>query len=49
MDCLLRSAKLEADPNAPDSKQEFKRRQKKFQRFVVAVKNGRDVNVPDVQ
>ena len=44
MDCLLRLAKLEADPNAPDSKQVFKHWRKTFERFVAAVENGRDVN-----
>ena len=38
MDRLLRPAKLEADPNAPDSKQVFKHWRKNFERFVAAVR-----------
>ena len=48
MDRLLRPAKLEADPNAPDSKQVFKHWRKTFERFVAATENGRDVNDPEI-
>ena len=48
MDRLLRPAKLEADPNAPDSKQVFKHWRKTFERFVAALENGRDVNDPEI-
>ena len=48
MDRLLRPAKLEADPNAPDSEQVFRHWQKTFERFVAAVENGRDVNNPEI-
>ena len=44
MDRLLRPARLEADPNAPDSKQVFKHWRKTFERFVAAVENNRDEN-----
>ena len=44
MDRLLRPAKLEADPNAPDSKQVFKHWRKTFARF----ENGRDKNDPEI-
>ena len=48
MDRLLRPTKLEADPNAPDSKQVFKHWRKTFERFVAAVANDRDVNDPEI-
>ena len=44
----MRPAKLEADPNASDSKQVFKHWRKTFERFVAAVENGRDVNDPEI-
>ena len=37
MDRLLRPAKFEADPNAPESKQVFKHWQKTFERVVAVV------------
>ena len=48
MDRLLWPAKLEADANAPDSKQVFKHRRKTFARFVAAVENGCDVNNSEI-
>ena len=44
----MRPAKLEADPNAPDSKQVFKHWRKTFERFVAVVENGREVNDPEI-
>ena len=44
MDRLLRPAKLEADPNVPDSKQVFEHWRKTFERFVAAIENDRDMN-----
>ena len=44
----MRPAKLEADPNAPDSKQIFKHWQKTFERFVAAVENSHNKNDPDI-
>ena len=48
MDGLLRPAKLDADPNAPDSKQVFKHWQKTFERFVTTIENGHNVNDPEI-